>query len=131
MNPCCSPPSARIEQVWQAHLLSTVSYRDACTVLGAVIHHSHAGVKDGEMVKRKRIDLTKSFYLTVFKCSPPSQFWVADYFEKKTFCEKEVEETNFENSDVDDEDIIHVFDGDHNADFTSRGGIIPRCHPEE
>jgi len=121
-EPLLLSPSALLERVWQAHVLSTASYRDACTALGAVIHHSHAGGEDAELVKRKRIDLTKSFYLTIFKCCPPSQFWGVDIFENKSLggIKQEVEETNFENGDEDEEDLIHVFEGDHNTSHRPR-----------
>jgi len=127
-EPILLSPSALIEQVWQAHLLSTVSYREACTALGAVIHHSHSGGEDGQIVERKRIDLTKSFYLTIFKCSPPNQFWGVNISENKPVGEikQEVEETNFEDGDEDDkddDDIIHVFEGDYNNSY------IPRRSP--
>ena len=36
-EPLLLPPSGLIGQVWQAHLLSSARYREACTALGAVI----------------------------------------------------------------------------------------------
>ena len=82
-EPLLLSPSALVDQAWHAHLLSTASYSAACSALGAVIHHTLTGAQDLEMVRRKRMEMTKSFYLMIFHCSPPRQFWRAEFSQNK------------------------------------------------
>ena len=62
------------------------------------------------MVRRKRIDLTKRFYLMVFRCSPPSQFWEAEFPQiKGGRSVVEIEENNNEIRDVDAREKIFIY----------------------
>jgi len=78
-DPMFLSPSALVDQAWHAHLLHTAQYRAACAALGATIDHSPTGAQDQDLVREKRLGLTKAFYTTVFKHIPPSQFWELKY----------------------------------------------------
>ena len=72
-------PSSLVDQAWQVHLLHTAQYRAACLALGATIDHSPVGAQDQDLVREKKLGLTKAFYTTVFQQIPPSQFWQLNY----------------------------------------------------
>jgi len=78
-DPMFLSPSALVDQAWHAHLLHTAQYRAACSALGATIDHSPTGAQDQDLVRGKRLGLTKAFYMTVFQQIPPSQFWELKY----------------------------------------------------
>jgi len=92
-DPMFLSPSALVDKVWHVHLLHTAQYRADCSALGATIDHSPAGALDRDLVREKRLELTKAFYMTVFQQIPPGQYWELNYV-------SQLEVTNQENGQI-------------------------------
>jgi len=99
-DPMFLSPSALVDQAWHVHLLHTAQYRAACAALSATIDHSPTGAQDPDLVRGKRLALTKAFYMTVFQQIPPRQFWELQYIPGQDDAESQMKIANQENGRI-------------------------------
>jgi len=122
-EPLLLSPSALIDQVWHAHILHPLKYQAACSALGALIDHNPAGSADPDIVRDKRLKLTKFIYRSVFLEIPPEQFWGLKFINTRL----EGRKTRGRVADYEDETINLVTDNENSDDDSgTRSPLISR-----